>query len=159
MKKLMAALIGLSLGVAAVCAWAQTAAKPDPDDEKLQGTWTVAAAEAEGMALPAAVIAKIKLTFAKGKLTLGDGKDGEKYEYQLDSSKSPKHIDLTQRSEVLSKDSKKSVRVETKVGIFELKGDELKLCYNDDDESKTRPTEFKSKAGTRMISLTLKRMK
>jgi len=95
----MIALIALAVGMGAVSVWAQNTGKPNPDDEKLQGVWKVVAVEAEGKPVTAPRIASMRITFAKGKLTLGDGRNDEKYEYKLESGKSPKQIDLIQRGE------------------------------------------------------------
>lgn len=43
----------------------------------------------------------------------------------------------------------------TTLGIYELRGDTLVLCYSIPGEP--RPTEFASKAGTRLQLVTLKR--
>jgi uncharacterized protein (TIGR03067 family) len=158
MKKTLVLVLCVALTGALVLAWAQNVAKPDPSDEKLQGTWKVVAAEVEGMPVPSQKLGNVKVTFAKGTYTFQADGQTQKHEYKLDSSKSPKHIDLIQRKELLNKDSTKELRIEIRAGIFELNGDELKLCYEEED-AKKRPAEFKSKKDTGIFYLQLRRMK
>jgi uncharacterized protein (TIGR03067 family) len=61
---------------------------------------------------------------------------------RLDAAKSPKEIDLEMDGS-------------PRPGIYELKGNDLKICY--DQDGKTRPTEFKTKEGDRFLLLVLKR--
>jgi len=158
MKRTVVLVLCVALTGALVLAWAQNVAKPDPSDEKLQGTWKVVAAEVQGMPVPAQKLGNVRVTFAKGAYTFQADGETQKHEYKLDSSKSPKQIDLIQRREVLNKDSTKEVLTELRPGIFELNGDDLKLCYEDEDPKK-RPAEFKSKKDTRIFYLQLRRMK
>lgn len=73
--------------------------------------------------------------------------DPVRHKVKLDSSKSPKEIDLTHRSEVGP----------TWPGIYEINGDDMKICL--DLEGKARPTEFKTKPGSKQLLLVLKRKK
>jgi hypothetical protein len=62
--------------------------------------------------------------------------------YKLDSASSPKAIDLLTAGNALP-------------GIFELNGDDLKLCFR---IGKDRPTEFKTRPGDKTELFTLKRL-
>ena len=57
---------------------------------------------------------------------------------RLDSTKTPKEVDL-----VISEGYNKGI---TMLGIYELEGNTMRLCY--DLQGKSRPTEFKSEPGT-----------
>ena len=74
-----------------------------------------------------------------------DGKTLNEVTYKLDVSKTPKWIDLT-------------VGGEKQAGIFELKGDDLKICSNEKSGGK-RPTRFESKPDSEHFLLVFKRAK
>jgi uncharacterized protein (TIGR03067 family) len=69
---------------------------------------------------------------------------------KLDSAKKPKSIDLTLTQGV--------GKGKVGLGIYELDGDTLKLCFPQ-DENAARPTEFKSTDGSRHGLLTMRRQK
>jgi uncharacterized protein (TIGR03067 family) len=69
------------------------------------------------------------------------------HKMKLDPTKSPKHVDLEHYA----------TGVPAWPGIYELNGDDLKVCLN--LEGKARPTEFKTKAGDKCLLLVLKRKK
>lgn len=64
--------------------------------------------------------------------------------FQLDSSKQPKTIDI-------------SMGRQTMLGIYEMDGDTLKVCYGRNGVE--RPTEFKAAAGSNYIMIVFKRLK
>jgi uncharacterized protein (TIGR03067 family) len=130
------------------------AAEPDPvskDRKALQGEWAVEALEYNGKDYTD----KYKIAFAckDDVLTVqGDGavrKEYAKLTFKLDPSTTPKCVDLTVAGGV-----QKDAKLE---GIYELKGDELRLCVK--VFGSDRPTEFKSPAGASIALLTLKRKK
>jgi uncharacterized protein (TIGR03067 family) len=130
------------------------AAEPDPaakDRKALQGEWAVEALEYNGKDLKD----KYNISFAckDDALTVqGDGavrKEYAKLTFKLDPSTTPKCVDLTVAGGV-----QKDAKLE---GIYELKGDELRLCVK--VFGSDRPTEFKSPAGSSIALLTLKRKK
>jgi uncharacterized protein (TIGR03067 family) len=130
------------------------AAEPDPaakDRKALQGEWAVEALEYNGKDLKD----KYNLSFAckSDVLTVqGDGavrKEYAKLAFKLDPSTTPKCVDLTVAGGV-----QKDAKLE---GIYELKGDELRLCVK--VFGSDRPTEFKSAEGASIALLTLKRKK
>lgn len=140
------------------CALAVTtfaAARADDDAAKkelkaLQGKWVVVAAEQDGEPLERVV---------GGVMTIKDNnfaiktKGGTelKGDLILNPAKTPKHIDLAHQDGPL--------KDKTWQGVYELKGDTLKLCYAEADSEKERPTEFKTLKKSRLMLFELKREK
>jgi len=143
---LLTALLVGSVVVASVAA--EDAAKKD--FEKLQGTWVVTAAEQDGKPLD---------RLQGGKLTVKDqnfyvktaGGTEMKGDLSLDPAKKPKHIDWLHQEGLL--------REKTWQGIYELDGDDLKICYAEADSGKDRPDEFKTEADSKRLLVILKREK
>lgn len=108
-------------------------ADPVKGDEALQGTWKLSAGEADGKALS-------EKQLKDGKLVL----KGEQYSVtladmgtvtgtqKLDSKKEPRTIDIT--------DASGPNKGKTCLGIYELKGDELRVAFA--AAGKARPTKF-----------------
>ena len=114
------------------------------DQEKLQGSWEAVEIIKDGKAAPADLLKGVKITFAQDKMTLVGGKlfDRQEFRVKLDPAKKPKAIDLTS----LDGASKGKVFV----GIYQLRGDTVKLCVSNDPESKERPSEFAAKEGSKV---------
>ena len=129
--------------------------KPDKagakkDLELLQGTWNIDTMEWGGKTLPKELMTGYKFVFAGNKLTW-DGAIGMQSvmgkvmaidgkfpcDFKIDPGKEPKQIDVTLHL-------KKGDR--TILGIYEIKGDTLKVCYFASDMGK-RPDEFSTKDG------------
>src|SRR5260370_5649249 len=127
-KRLFAlALVGLL-----VCLGTVSQARQEKNDkEALKGTWTVNKAEENGKAQDE--LNKAKFTFKDDKLTLKlpMEKDPVELTYTLEAGNTPKTIDIKPT------DSKDPAQ-----GIYELKGDTLKLCVM--DPGGKRPGEFKA---------------
>jgi uncharacterized protein (TIGR03067 family) len=122
------------------------------DLDAIQGTWETTAVHYDGRDLAADGL-KLKLTF-KGKEVSVDGDDEVKKDYgkftvKLDPSTKPKCIDIV----VVAGEQKDSV-IE---GIYELKGDELRLCAR--VVGKERPDKFASPEGQNIALVVLKRVK
>jgi uncharacterized protein (TIGR03067 family) len=83
-------------------------------------------------------------TYKDGKLTRKTPRGEQTSTYKIDTSKTPATIDSTGQGGM------------TRKGIFEVKGDELKLCmpFMADGE---RPKAFASEAGSGTLLMTLKR--
>jgi uncharacterized protein (TIGR03067 family) len=104
--------------------------------KRLQGTWVVLSADMHGK--PGPSMSGVRLRFAGQELTLE--RKGEKFDpivFRIDPTTSPKHIDFEERQPPTE-------------GIYELKGDCLRLCY-----AIERPGDFKPGEGA--ILLVLKR--
>ena len=115
--------------------------KADVEKElkKFQGTWTFESVEAGGKEEPAAEFKGMTVTFEGDKFTVKKGDEVIQAGTQkLDPSRSPKTVDVTV-AEGLSKGA-------VMLGIYEIKGDTLKVCF--DPEGKKRPTQFKSASGS-----------
>jgi uncharacterized protein (TIGR03067 family) len=106
--------------------------------KKIQGTWTFVSQEMEGEPRPREELAKQTITFAGDKWTVRrDGKVVQAGTHKFDPDKKPAQVDAV----VTEGEDKGS----TMLGIYELKGDTLKVCF--DPKGKERPTDFTSKAG------------
>ena len=101
------------------------------DAEKIQGTWKVVSAEDNGRKAPDEAIKNLKLVITKDRITYKFGDKTTKWSYKLDSTKKPKWIDLTEGGR-------------TTLGIYELEGDNLKICFPEGGKGK-RSTAFESK--------------
>jgi uncharacterized protein (TIGR03067 family) len=123
------------------------------DKAKLQGTWKLVAVEKDG-GKPQKVTNKstdyFELKFAGDKVT-ATFKQGtsEKGTHKIDPSQKPKTINFMPTT---SDDKGKTL-----LGIYELKGNTLKMCVAE-PEIKKRPKEFKSK-GEGVIVYELQRVK
>jgi len=94
------------------------------------------------------------VVFKGDEMTLkmnGDDKDPRKFRVKLDPSENPKAVDTT----ALNRDNKGSLNP----AIYQLHGDTLKLCSPNLPDTKERPKELKSKEGSYVALLTLKRVK
>lgn len=133
--------LGLLLGL-----FANPAVADDKDDlEKLQGTWKLVSLEKDGKKQPEDAIKNFKVIIKDDKFILKDGNTDYEATIKLDTAKKPKTIDLA------VKDGDKA---ETKKGIYQLDGDDLKLCVAGAPDGE-RPAEFatKPKAGVGLVVL------
>ena len=112
------------------------------DRERLHGTWSVVSAERNGEKVPEAQAQKMKIEFKGDTVTVQTGKGSEEATFKLDPTQKPAAIDITAAAE------------KKWLGIYQLEGDTLKVCWSDGDQ---RPTEFASKAGSRARLMVLKR--
>jgi uncharacterized protein (TIGR03067 family) len=116
--------------------------------DKLQGAWTVTAAERDGQ--PHDTIKGDTLTIQGATFTI-KAKEGEmKGTLKLGTDKKLLTADFT-HTEGPSKGK-------TLLAIYEIAGDELKFCFAPPD-SKDRPSELSAKAGSKNFLVTLKREK
>ncbi|HEV3143482.1 MAG TPA: TIGR03067 domain-containing protein [Gemmataceae bacterium] len=125
------------------------------DDLKLfQGDWKVVGLEADGKQAPAEAIKGVRMKI-KGSVfegTYPGQTSGEKATVKLDSSKSPKQIDL-----VVLEGPEKGKTVE---GIYKLEKDRLVLCMRGPEVAeKGRPKEFKTDTDSGLGMMTLERIK
>jgi uncharacterized protein (TIGR03067 family) len=118
------------------------------DLDRVQGTWTFTAHEVDGQAQPAEQLKEMTITFAGDKFTVKRGDQVvQAGTNKFDATKKPKTVDAT----VTEGDQKGT----TMLGIYELKGDTIRFCF--DPKGEKRPTEFKSPTGSGLISGTLKK--
>jgi uncharacterized protein (TIGR03067 family) len=112
--------------------------------KKIQGTWKFVTQEWDGKPLPKDELANQTITFAGDKWTVHrDGKVVQAGTHKFDPSKKPGQVD----AKVTEGEGKGS----TMLGIYELKGNTIKVCF--DPMGKERPTEFTSKAGRMMATV------
>ena len=121
---------------------------------KLEGTWTIVKMEINGNSLLEKDKPESKIVIKDGKVT-SDAKeapkDGAELSKVLDPSKKPKQITVPNFE---GGDPKKGV---TLIGIYELDGDELRVCVqavetaNLKEREKERPTAFDSKQGVLLV--------
>ena len=131
-RMLVTMLVG---SVIAALAAGQGTGKTDQD--KIQGDWVLVAGESGGKKATDEELKKIfiELVFTGDKVKIVNEGQNKKDEgiFNLDPAKSPKEIDFTPDGDVAHK------------GIYELKGDTLKVCMAHPPQD--RPTEFASKEG------------
>jgi RNA polymerase sigma factor (sigma-70 family) len=110
---------------------AQEKAKSDKD--RLRGTWVAVTGERLGVGFEEAQLKNWVLVFDEEKFTR---EGGERIEgtFKIDADKKPKEIDLVFSGH-------------TFLGIYELKGDTLKLVFR----LRERPTEFNSRDATLLV--------
>lgn len=110
--------------------------------KKLQGTWTFESVEAGGKKSPGDAFKGMTVVFEADKYSVKMGdKVVEAATMTLDPSKSPKTLD----SKVTDGPNKGKVYL----GIYEISGDALKVCF--DPEGKKRPTEFNGDSGAQTL--------
>jgi uncharacterized protein (TIGR03067 family) len=97
----------------------------DPERQKFIGTWRVVSCEFNGQTQDVTNAKAVVISgevFGYLALYWFDGADDTGASYRIDSSKTPKWLDLTN----LGGESKGA----TIRGIYSLKGDKLKLCFS-----------------------------
>jgi uncharacterized protein (TIGR03067 family) len=115
------------------------AAKKDQD--KFQGTWKVQNARLNGKDVPPGLLARWRVVIAGDKVTIQNGMRDQSFTIVLDPSQKPAAIDFDGKAK----------------GIYQLKGNFLKLCWA--KAGNDRPTKFASKPGSDTVLLLLKRVK
>jgi uncharacterized protein (TIGR03067 family) len=119
--------------------------------DPLQGVWAAQSVEADGKPAPAEAVKRMRFTFKGDKLLVRGNHDDDREEEcpcTVDPKQTPKHLDFTPPKE------QKAV-----LGIYELKGDELKVCVRHASSSEGRPTEFATKAGSKLVLIVFKKQK
>ncbi|HEV3444544.1 MAG TPA: TIGR03067 domain-containing protein [Gemmataceae bacterium] len=141
LKQFLALVLGLSLSSPA---WSG-----DAKDDTIDGAWLPSSAELGGKQFPDEVRKTIKLVIKDDKYTVTVGTAVDQGTVKLDPSAKPKALDITG-----TEGPNKGKKIPA---IFERNGDTLRVCY--DLSGKSRPTEFKSEAGTQLFLVTYKREK
>jgi uncharacterized protein (TIGR03067 family) len=121
------------------------------DLKQLKGTWQLTSEVKDGEARPEDYVKSIQLSFdSKGEWTVK--KDGDvifKGTSKLDPAQKPKHLDLT----LTVPEENKGLQVQ---GIYEVKGDQLRICWTINGD---RPTEFEAKDASGRTYAVFKRAK
>src|SRR5262245_43491480 len=104
------------------------------DQDLIQGTWEMVTVEAKGQLVGNQNDAEVKprWVFSGDKVNIKAGMVDNQFTFTLNTKTSPNQIDLFGPHD------------NNKVGIYELNGDELKVCQVS-TEFGARPTEFSSK--------------
>jgi uncharacterized protein (TIGR03067 family) len=131
----------------AVLVVAAPAPSEKKDEDKIQGTWTVVSIEHAGMKDTDEDAKKTTVVFKDGNVILHVAGNTKKAKITLDPAKKPKTIDMMPEEK----------REKPSLGIYELKGDELRLCFAEDGGE--RPSEFATRAGSDQTLVVLKREK
>ncbi len=145
MKVLLVAAVTL-VCLSTVLAVARAA---DPDKDELQGVWIATAMEINGNPAPAKEVESTRFTFKAQKLLYRHSKDEGKAEegtFKVDPKKSPKQLDITTKNKTLH-------------GIYEVKGDELKVCFENGGKAENRPRKFATNKEEESVLIVFKRQK
>ncbi len=130
-------------------------AKDAKDDLKLfNGSWKVVALEDEGRKAPSEALKGMRWSFNGAEVQMHDPHAGRaKASVKLDSSKTPKQIDLAML------ESPGSWNGKTLQGIFTFEKDRLIICLRDPPAAeKGRPKEFKTEANSGLGMIALERI-
>lgn len=138
--------------VSACLAFAGGDAKEDAKKEqkKLEGKWQVTYVEADGNKQGEEDVKKMTMTFEGDKYTLKmDENIVSKGKTKIDPTKKPKTIDGTpEEGDAIG---------QVIAAIYEIDGDNLKLCYGQPGQN--RPDKFEAGAGTGFTMLKATRVK
>lgn len=118
------------------------------DLSRLQGVWSFALVEVEGVRQPEAPFESHKLVISKGgRYTILQGPRITRGSLSLDPTKTPKHYDPT-----VTEGAGKGRAYR---GIYELTGDSYRICLS--FRNAERPTEFASRPGSGLLLFVFKR--
>jgi uncharacterized protein (TIGR03067 family) len=121
------------------------------DLQALQGTWTAVIVERNGQKAPEDVLKNFKVVIKGDKMIINVDGDNRTSTFKLDPSKKPRALDNTPEE-----GPKKGVSLPA---IYELDGDALKICFDNEGVSDKRPSEFKTTLGSGLSLFVLKREK
>ncbi len=139
-----AILLGLSL-------LGLTGADDESNEQKaLAGTWLLESATLAGRD-HTEDFAGMKLILKVDKYTVEFGKNTDKGTFTLNTAKSPRQISI--------KSAEGPFKGKTLPGIYELKGDRLRLCVEADGKAELRPLKFEAPDSTRNMLLDFRRAK
>jgi uncharacterized protein (TIGR03067 family) len=117
--------------------------------KKLEGTWAMVSGEKAGKPLPEPTLTNAWLVIKGEQHTVQVGDDAFVGTHRLDPTKKPKAIDST--------DAEGQFKGKTYLGIYEVDGDQFKVCFA--EPGKERPQAFTTKSGTGHILHVWKRQK
>jgi uncharacterized protein (TIGR03067 family) len=149
MKTILCICLVLAASLTALAA-EESADHKTPDYQKtLQGDWIPVKAELAGKPMPEAVLKTISLKLVKNEYEVLVAGKPDKGTWTIDPTAKPKGMKIT--------GVKGPNAGKTFPAIYELAGDTLRVCY--DLSGKKRPTEFKTKADTKLYLVTYQRKK
>jgi uncharacterized protein (TIGR03067 family) len=140
------------LAVTLLLSASRSEARDDAKKEmaQLEGEWSMVAGEADGMAMPKAMVSTGKRVAKDGETTISmAGRLYFKAKFSIDPTKKPKTIDYEM--------TEGPTKGKTHLGNYELEGDTLKFCFA--APGKDRPTDFSSKEGSQQTLSVWKRAK
>jgi uncharacterized protein (TIGR03067 family) len=142
-----AAILVISHSIFAADAPLQDAGKQEL--EKLQGTWVVISAEADGQKAPDGTVKAFKMVVKGNKLTFNPQAHKRESVFELDPTKLPKQIIVTPLDGPRKGNSQR--------GLYSLEKGLLTLCLNTDPHGTAGPpAEFSTHAGDGLRLLVLK---
>jgi uncharacterized protein (TIGR03067 family) len=142
------ALALLAAGVAARADEKQSREAARKDLDQLQGTWTIVSMEREGEAAATEELEGLTCVYENDLFTLKKNDQPRRLGIiTLDASRSPKAINTW--------DLNGPYTDATVPGIYELKGDTLRLCFSRPGAG--RPTEFSTKSGGGLLLVVYKK--
>jgi uncharacterized protein (TIGR03067 family) len=144
MRRLSVLCVAVSLALPCVAHGDDTKKK----EPSVDGTWLAASAELSGKKLPKKAIETLKLTLKDGDYeVVAESPDRGTVTYK--NSADPKEMDI--------KGVEGPNKGKTFLAIYELKDDKLTICY--DLSGSSRPSEFKTRAKTKLFLVTYERQK
>jgi uncharacterized protein (TIGR03067 family) len=149
MKTLLSICLVVAVSQAAIADEKSDARKAADDQKALQGDWMPVKAELAGQPMPEAVLKTISLKLIKNEYEVLVGDKPDKGTWTIDAATKPKSMKIV--------GVKGPNKGKTFPAIYELTGDTLRICY--DLSGKKLPTEFKTKADTKLYLVTYKRKK
>jgi uncharacterized protein (TIGR03067 family) len=119
------------------------------EHQRLEGTWRVISAEAEGTPIPPREYRDLQLTFKDGKFTAKRG-DEEPQEgtYVLNPSRNPREMDITRANG--------PARGQKQLAVYSLAGNLLKICSC--ESGTERPSGFDTRDRPGYTLMTLRRV-
>jgi uncharacterized protein (TIGR03067 family) len=144
----------IGLGVLAMLLAAQNSDLKElirKDQERLQGTWRIIAAESTGERVPSKDLGELFLIFDGDSIQVQeDKKKQDRYTFRLNPERKPKEIDFS-----YTKGPKKG---RTDRAIYLFQGDRLTFCIQE-DETQARPKDFNTEPNTALSMVVLERVK
>jgi uncharacterized protein (TIGR03067 family) len=121
------------------------------DLDALQGTWAAVHVERNGQKAPEVALKNFKVVIRGNQMAINPDGDNRTSTFKLDPSRMPRGMDNTP-----AQGPKKGVSLPA---IYEVDGDTLKICFDNEGVSDTRPTEFKTTPGSGLALFVLRREK
>jgi uncharacterized protein (TIGR03067 family) len=120
-----------------------------PDNDELQGVWVATAMEINGKPAPAKDVERTRFTFKGDRLLVRGFKDDMREvecSYKNRPTRTPRQIDIV-------------VSGKTLAGIYQVEGDQLRICYENGGTARNRPTKFATSKEQELVLIAFKREK